>query len=80
MQSVPSGSVTVYSVRLPNYIQASDPLNLKLYANSFKTDVVVDTPLGPNLKPEDMTAGTIEMIEFKPSNFAAFAVGVSFNI
>jgi hypothetical protein len=80
MQSVPSGSVTVYSVRLPNYIQASDPLHLKLYANSFKTDVVVDTPLGPNLKPEDMTPGTIEMIEFKPSNFAAFAVGVSFNI
>jgi hypothetical protein len=59
MSSSPFGSVTIFYVRLPNYIQSSDPIQLKIYANSFKTDVVVDTPLGPNLKPEDMTPGEI---------------------
>lgn len=76
----PFGTLTIKSVRMPDYIDQQEPIAFRVYSDKALTSLVVDDPSSAQLKMSDITPGLFTVELFRPTNFFASATKVGYTI
>lgn len=80
LSATPFGTLIVSFIKLPDYIQEIDPIKVKVYADTFQSNLVIDDTQTAKLDQSDLTPGEIVAELFKPSNYYASAENVVYSV
>jgi hypothetical protein len=47
----PFGTIYISSVKMPDYVMKTGPININVYKDSFLDNLIVANPLGASLNP-----------------------------